>query len=206
MYPPPFIQPISLPGVQYRLSPPSSSPAAHMGYNIGNPPPLHPSQQLTWDTISNQIKYIYLSQAQKHRKYHILEHIYKLETGGIDSQGLFNTQPPTGESVFAMMLTWRRGAAGCHAAHGMEGAGATGEDTVHQIPLKGIEFLPHTQIFKSLYLSNLMMKTFDISRLFDLIEFIIWNIKTIFKAKVGKIKVIENQSLWQKLNFLKKGS
>ena len=29
---------------------------------------------------SNQIKYIYLSQAQKHRKYHILEHIYKLET------------------------------------------------------------------------------------------------------------------------------
>ena len=103
--PPPFIQPISLPGVQYRLSPPSSSPAAHLGYNIGNPPPLHPSQQLTWDTISNQIKYIYLSQAQKHRKYHILEHIYKLETGGIDSQGLFNTQPPTGESVFAMMLT-----------------------------------------------------------------------------------------------------
>ena len=41
-------------------------------------------------------------------------------------------QPPTGESVFAMMLTWRRGAAGCHAAHGMEGAGATGEDTVHK--------------------------------------------------------------------------
>ena len=64
-----------------------------------------------WKTLnhiifkSNQIKYIYLSQAQKHRKYHILEHIYKLETGGIDSQGLFNTQPPTGESVFAMMLT-----------------------------------------------------------------------------------------------------
>ena len=54
-----------------------------------------------------------------------------LRRGGIDSQGLFNTQPRTGESVFAMMMTWR-GAAGCHAAHGMEGAGATGEDTVHK--------------------------------------------------------------------------
>ena len=29
-----------------------------------------------------------------------------------------------------MMLTWRD--AGYHAAHGMEGAGATGEDTVHK--------------------------------------------------------------------------
>ena len=54
-----------------------------------------------------------------------------MRRGGIASQGLFNTQPPTGESVFAIMLTWRR-AAGCHAAYGMEGAGAiTGEDTVH---------------------------------------------------------------------------
>ena len=55
----------------------------------------------------------------------------KLETGAILSQGLLNTQPPTGESVFAMMLTWR-GDAGYHAAHGMEGAGATGEDTVRK--------------------------------------------------------------------------
>ena len=32
-----------------------------------------------------------------------------------------------------MMLTWRGAAAGCHAAYGMEGAGAiTGEDTVHK--------------------------------------------------------------------------
>ena len=53
----------------------------------------------------------------------------KLET--ILSQGLFNTQPPTGESVLAMILTWR-GAAGYHAVHGMEGAGATGEDTVRK--------------------------------------------------------------------------
>ena len=30
-----------------------------------------------------------------------------------------------------MMLTWR-GDAGYHAAYGMEGAGATGEDTVHK--------------------------------------------------------------------------
>ena len=30
-----------------------------------------------------------------------------------------------------MMLTWR-GDAGYHAAHGMEGAGATGEDTVRK--------------------------------------------------------------------------
>ena len=48
----------------------------------------------------------------------------KLETG---SQGLFNTQPPTGESGLAIMFN-----AGYHAAHGMEGAGATGEDTFHK--------------------------------------------------------------------------
>ena len=53
----------------------------------------------------------------------------KLET--ILSQGLFNTQPPTGESVFAMMLTWR-GDAGYHAAYGMNGAGATEEDTIRK--------------------------------------------------------------------------
>ena len=36
---------------------------------------------------------------------------------------------PTGESVLAMMLTWK-GAAGYYAAYGIEEAGATGEDTV----------------------------------------------------------------------------
>ena len=52
-----------------------------------------------------------------------------MRRGGIASQGLFNTQPPTGESVFAIM---RRSAAGCHAAYGIEGAVAiAGEDTVH---------------------------------------------------------------------------
>ena len=55
--------------------------------------------------ISNQIKYIYLSQA-KNIENIIFQNIFiNMRRGGIDSQGLFNTQPPTGESVFAMMLT-----------------------------------------------------------------------------------------------------
>ena len=57
-------------------------------------------------------------------------YLWNLRRRGIGSHGLFNTQPPTGESVLAMMLTWR-GDAGYHAAH-MEGAGATGEDTVRK--------------------------------------------------------------------------
>ena len=44
---------------------------------------------------------------------------------------------------------------------------------------KGIEFLPQTQIFLSLYLCNQMVYTDDISNLdyIDLTEFIVWNIK-----------------------------
>ena len=38
---------------------------------------------------------------------------------------------------------------------------------------KGIEFLPQTKIFKSLYLCNLTACNFDISDLFYLTEFII---------------------------------
>jgi len=80
---------------------------------------------------SNHIKYIYLSQAKNKKISNFITYLWNLRRGGIDRQGLFNTQPPTGEPVFAIMLTWRV-AAGCHAAHGVERAGATGEDTVHK--------------------------------------------------------------------------
>ena len=43
-----------------------------------------------------------------------------------------------------------------------------------------------------------MLKTFDIA-IFDLTEFIVWNIYGL-EQLVPKIKWIENQSLWQRLN------
>jgi len=59
-----------------------------------------------------------------------LKHTYYLGNlkrggGGIDSQGMFNTQPPTGKSVEELD-------AGDHAAYELEGAGITGEVTVHE--------------------------------------------------------------------------